>query len=341
MTSEHRTAPPRAPAGESAPIACTETGFGLIEVRGAEAADFLHGQLSSDVRALDPGQAQYSSFNSPKGRMLANLIVLRLPTALGADGFFLLLSGDLVEAIRRRLSMFVLRAKVGVRDATGGHAIWGLAGPGASAAARAAFGVVPGRFEALPIAHGALLLAIPDGRLLALCPVAEAAALQATILGHATLADAQAWRRHDVGAGVPWITAATSDLFVPQATNWELLGGVNFQKGCYPGQEIVARTQYLGRLKERLFAFRAALPDVAPGSKLYSAAFGDQACGVVVSAAAEADGGCTLLAVAQLAAVDAADIRLDDDARTTLTLQSLPYALPAAAAARGATTSNA
>ena len=338
MTSERSTPPRQSPAGESTPIACTETGFGLIEVRGTEARDFLHGQLSSDVRSLEPGQAQYSSYNSPKGRMLANLIVARLPAAPGGDGFFLLLSGDLVEAIRRRLAMFVLRAKVAVRDATGDYAICGLAGPGASAAAQAAFGVAPGRFEALPIERGALLLAIPDGRLLALCPIAEAAALQATILGHATSADAQAWRRHDIGAGIPWITAATSDLFVAQATNWELLGGVNFQKGCYPGQEIVARTQYLGRLKERLFGFRAALPDVAPGAKLYSAAFGDQACGVVVSVVPEPAGGCALLAVAQLAAVEAADIRLDDEARTPLTLQPLPYALPATGAPRGATT---
>ena len=318
------------------PIACIETGFGLIEVRGAEAADFLHGQLSSDVRGLEPGRAQYSSYNSPKGRMLANLIVIRLPAAPGGDGYLLLLSGDLVEAIRRRLTMFVLRAKVTVRDATGDHAICGLAGPGASAAAQAAFGVVPDRFEALPVGRDALLLAIPDGRLLALCPLAEGPVLQATILGHATAADAQAWRSHDIRAGVPWITAATSDHFVPQATNWELLGGVNFQKGCYPGQEIVARTQYLGRLKERLFAFRAALPDVAPGSKLYSAAFGDQACGVVISATPEPAGGCVLLAVAQFAAVDAADIHLDDAARTSLTLQPLPYALPAAGAPRGA-----
>ena len=341
MTTAPSPPPPATRDGGSAPIACPQTGFGLIEIRGSDAAGFLHGQLSSDVQSLEPGRAQYSSYNSPKGRMLANLIVLRPPAALGEDRFLLLLSGDLVETIRRRLSMFVLRAKVTLRDATGDYAICGLAGPGLREAARAAFGVVPGVFEALALARGAMLVAVPDGRLLAVCPRSEAASLQAGILRHARLADTHAWRRHDIDAGVPWIVAATSDLFVAQAANWEILGGVNFQKGCYPGQEIVARTQYLGRLKERLFAFHAAVPDAAPGSKLRSSAFGDQACGTVVSAAPDALGGCALLAVVQVAAVDAADLRLDDDARTPLTLQPLPYAVPAADTPRSRTTTGA
>lgn len=341
MTTAPSTPPPATRDGGSAPVACPQTGFGLIEVRGSDAAGFLHGQLSSDVQSLEPGRAQYSSYNSPKGRMLANLIVLRPPAALGEDRFLLFLSGDLVETIRRRLSMFVLRARVTLRDATGDYAICGLAGPGLAEAARAAFGVVPGVFEALALPSGAMLVAVPDGRLLAVCPQSEAASLQAGILRHARLADTQAWRRHDIDAGVPWIVAATSDLFVAQAANWEILGGVNFQKGCYPGQEIVARTQYLGRLKERLFAFHAAAPDAAPGSKLHSSAFGDQACGVVVSAAPDALGGCALLAVVQVAAVDAADLRLDDGARTPLTLQPLPYTVPAANTQRSRTTTGA
>ncbi|HMA30440.1 MAG TPA: folate-binding protein [Casimicrobiaceae bacterium] len=341
MTSEPHLPRSAAPGVEPAAVACPDTGFGLIEVRGNDAATFLHGQVSSDVRALEPGRARYSSYNSPKGRMLANMIVVRSPAAFGDDGFFLLLAADLVEAIRRRLSMFVLRAKVTVRDASGDYAIWGLAGPGREAAARAAFGVVPGPFEAQPLEHGVLVLALPDGRLLAVCPRAQAASLQADILHHAELADAQTWRRLDIQAGIPWIGAATSDLFVPQTANWEVLGGVDFQKGCYPGQEIVARTQYLGRLKERLFAFHAAVPDVAPASKLHSSTFGDQACGTVVSAVPDPDGGCLLLAVVQVAAVESADLRLGDGPGTPLALRPLPYALPPATAPRPRSPANA
>ncbi|MGC1817249.1 MAG: folate-binding protein, partial [Casimicrobiaceae bacterium] len=279
MTSDHMAPPAGAPTARPAATVCAQTEFGLFDVRGDDAVSFLHGQLSSDVQGLLRGRAQYSSYNSPKGRMLANLIVLRVPTAQGEDRFLLLLQHDLAETIRRRLSMFVLRSKVTIRDMTADWAIWGLAGPGAVAAARAAFGVAPCSFEALPIGEAGLILAVPDGRLLAVCPRYEAPLLQAALAGHAAPADAEVWRRLDIEAGIPWIVAATSDLFVAQTANWEVLGGVNFQKGCYPGQEIVARTQYLGRLKERLFAFHGAGPAPAPGTRLHSATFGDQACG--------------------------------------------------------------
>lgn len=341
MTSDRMALPGGATPGRPTCSLCTQTGFGLIDVRGDDAISFLHGQLSSNVQGLERGRAQYSSYNSPKGRMLANLIVLRVPVAPGEDRFLLLLQDDLVATIRRRLSMFVLRSKVAVREAGGDWAIWGLAGPEARAAARAAFGVAPGSFEASPIGDGALILAVPDGRLICVCPRSEDPLLQSALAGRATPADAEAWRRLDIEAGMPWIVAATSDLFVPQTANWELLGGVSFQKGCYPGQEIVARTQYLGRLKERLFAFHAAGPAPVPGTRLHSAAFGDQACGIVVSAAPDPAGGSALLAVAQRAAVEAGDIRIADHPQTPLTSRPLPYRVPAADNPRGRTTSDA
>ena len=133
-----------------------------------------------------------------------------------------------------------------------------------------------------------------------------------------------------IAAGVPKVTAATSDMFVPQALNWDLLGGVSFQKGCYTGQEIVARMQYLGRLKERLYAFRTHADEVKPAARLYSAAFGDQACGTVVNAAPDPAGGSALLAVAQREAADAGDVRLGALDGLPLSAQRLPYAVPAA-----------
>jgi hypothetical protein len=317
----------------AAPIVCAHTGFGIVEVRGSDASAFLHGQLSSDVLALEPGHAQYACYNSPKGRMLANLIVLRPPASESAPEFLLLLAADLAATICKRLSMFVLRSRVSLRDAGDDYALVGLAGPGAGDAARAAFAAAPGPFEVLPIAHGAVILAVPDGRMIAVCPRAEAALLHAAIVRHAARADCDAWHRSDIDAGVPWISAATSDQFIPQAANWELLGGVNFQKGCYPGQEIIARTQYLGRLKERLFSLCADAGDAIPGRKLHSATFGDQACGTVVTAAPRPGGGVMLLAVAQIAAVEAADIALANDVQATLTLRPLPYAVPPPAAA--------
>ena len=155
--------------------------------------------------------------------------------------------------------------------------------------------------------------------------------LHAALARHASVVTNDIWRWFGVAAGVPWITAATSDLFVPQMANWDLLGGVSFRKGCYPGQEIVARMQYLGRLKERLFAFHADSFDVAPGTRLYSAAFdAEQACGTVVNAAPDLlAGGTALLAVAQLGAVDANDITLGEPRGPRLMRRSLPYDVPA------------
>ena len=136
-------------------------------------------------------------------------------------------------------------------------------------------------------------------------------------------------------AGVPMITAATQDQFVAQAANWDALGGVDFRKGCYTGQEIVARMQYLGRLKERLFAFRASIEPPAPGTRLYSAAFGDQASGTVVNSAPDPDGGSRFLAVAQIQAADAGAMAVASPDGPPAQLEPLPYDVPAPAAPRG------
>jgi len=131
------------------------------------------------------------------------------------------------------------------------------------------------------------------------------------------------------------VTAATTDQFVAQTANWDLIGGVNFQKGCYPGQEIVARTQYLGRLKERLYVFHVDGPPPAAGTRLYAELFGDQPCGTVVNAAPSPAGGSDLLAVVQIAAVDNGSVRVGERDGPALELQPLPYAIPAPVAPRG------
>ena len=127
---------------------------------------------------------------------------------------------------------------------------------------------------------------------------------------------------------MPVVTTPTQDQFVAQMANWDLLGGVNFKKGCYPGQEIVARTQYLGRLKERLFAFHANATSIPAGARLYSTAFGDQACGTVVNAAPAPEGGCDLLAVVQLAAAESGDLHVNTLTGLALAGRALPYRFP-------------
>ena len=307
------------------PIVCAHTGWRLLEIAGDDALPFLHGQLSSDLQSLAAGGGQNWSYNSPKGRMLANGALWR--AAGVTDRVLMLLAADLAEAIRHRLSRFVLRAKVTVQDAGDRYALLGIAGLESAAAAREALGASVAPLTAVPFNGGATAFALADGRIVVACPLASAPIIHAALARHAATAGADVWQLYGIVAGVPSITAATSDLFVPQAANWDVLGGISFQKGCYPGQEIVARMQYLGKLKERLFAFRTDAENVSAATRLYAPAFGEQACGTVVNAAPNPTGGTALLAVVQLDAVD--DVRLGALEGARLAQFPLPYAAPA------------
>jgi folate-binding protein YgfZ len=222
--------------------------------------------------------------------------------------------------------MFVLRAKVKVFDPGQARERLGFAGPGAPAALRRAVGRAPAPGEAIE-ADDLVMLGLADGRIVVDAPVERAASLLAAVPGTERTANENGWWLAQVRAGVPLVTAATTDQFVPQALNLDALGAVHFQKGCYPGQEIVARTQYLGRLKERLYAFGADAPAPLAGTRLFAAMFGDQPCGTVVNAAT-ADARCELLAVAQSAAAEGDTLRLGAPDGPALARVALPYPLP-------------
>ncbi|MBS0318977.1 MAG: folate-binding protein YgfZ [Proteobacteria bacterium] len=288
-------------------------GWASILVQGADAAAFLHSQLSSNVNGLAPAHGQYSSYNSPKGRMLATLVVWRT----GAD-YRLLVAADLAEPVRKRLAMFVLRSKVTLAvEPRVPIGLYGDALPAALATDGVAAAVAWGDFAW----RGHAVLPLPDGRMVAL------AAADTPQLPLAAGSE-DAWTWLGVRAGVPWITAATSDQIIAQSANWELVGGVDFHKGCYPGQEIVARMQYLGRLKERLFAFHADTPPPAAGEALQA---GDEAAnaGIVVNAAAAPAGGSDFIAVTRLAALEGGAVHLAGAPATALAPLPLPYAVPA------------
>lgn len=313
----------------STPSACADTGCAVLRVRGDDAIAFLHGQLSSDVRSLSPGDGQYWSYNSAKGRTLANGVLWRSPPGSGEPSVTMLVAADLAELLRRRLSMYVLRAKVAIDDVTAASTLIGLAGEGAVEAAHDAFGIALRAGHVAPIRHEAVAFMLPAGRIVIVGAHGEGAVLQAALARHARHIGNDEWRWSGIAAGVPWIGAATSDLFVPQMLNLDLIGAISFRKGCYPGQEIVARMQYLGRLKERLFAFDVDALDVAPATRLYSATFGaGQACGTVVNAAPDPSRGSALLAVVQLAAVDAGDLVLGAPDGPALARRALPYDVP-------------
>ena len=300
----------------------TDLGSGLLEFTGADADAFLQGQLSNDLKSLDNGALQLTSYNSPKGRMLATMVLWR-----DGDGLRALVAADLVESLRKRLSMYVMRSKVVVTDLSSSHVLLGVGGADAQRVVRTACGEAPdpGRVIVTDVQS---LVGLPDGRIVVIASAANADTVRGRLSAATSIGSADDWRWLGIRAGVPTIRTATQDLFVPQTANWELLGGVNFQKGCYPGQEIVARTQYLGRLKERLQLFHADASPPFPATKIFGTVFADQACGAVVDAAPAPDAGCDLLAVLQLSALDGL-LHLGAPDGPLLTPLPLPYAIPA------------
>ena len=269
--------------------------YGLLHVAGGDARAFLHAQLTNDVENLAPGQARYAGWCSAKGRLLATFLVVP-----GADGFLLQLSRDLAPLVAKRLSMFILRSKVKLLDVTALWAQYGLWGPGAA--------------DPLSVSEsdGSITVRIAPDRSLVL--VAEPSGSR-----YSPDAASGDWALAEVRAGRPLINQPTQDQFVPQMVNYELSGGVDFKKGCYPGQEIVARAQYRGAVKRRMYRLRGAA--LRPGQDLYSDDAPGHASGMVVNAAGDES-----LAVLQTATVEAkSPIRAQPQA-AALEVLSLPYA---------------
>jgi folate-binding protein YgfZ len=282
-----------------------------LRISGDDAENFLQGQLSCDVKAIPPGGGSLGSYCSPKGRMLASFTLLRAP-----DEFVMLLSASLAAAIQKRLSMFVLRAKVKITSPGDTLVLMGLAGPACRNALAASFeGAMPADLQVFEIAGSRILL---------LVPLANAAQTWTRLCARFTPVGSGAWQWIDISLGIPLITAATQDQLIPQMANLELIGGVSFKKGCYTGQEIVARTQYLGKVKRRMF--RAHLQaEAAPGDVLYSDDLGAQASGLVLNVQPAPEGGYDLLAVAQLASRESSTVRLKGPDGPALRFDPLPY----------------
>lgn len=289
--------------------------LGVIRARGADAKRFLHSQLTSDMLTLGSERARWAGFCSAKGRLQASFLVL----APADDDVLLVCSADLLPATVKRLSMFVLRLQCKLGDATAEWAVWGAIG---SAAASGASG------SAMAVTRDAARLRIEmrdaagSARALWLAPAGEAPP------GPALGADA--WRWLDVRSGQPWIEAATVDQFVPQMLNLELLGGVDFQKGCYPGQEVVARSQYRGTIKRRMFLFDSDAP-LRAGEEVFSDDDPQQPAGMVVNAAPAPAGGWSALVEIKLAALDAPGCRTA--AGASLRRAAMPYTVPLSEAA--------
>ncbi len=301
--------------------------YGLISAHGEDAAEFLLGQFTNDLREVDESHSQYSGYCNAKGRLLATFRVFRR-----GDSFYLSLPADMVESTLNRLRMFVLRSKVTLEDASDTFVHLGVSGDTAAADLEKVFGALPGKLHAVAQNEQGLIIRVPGVRpgYEVFTTVEGATALWNTLNVHSAPVGADAWRLLDIEAGIPVIYPQTREAFVPQMVNLQLVDGVSFRKGCYPGQEIVARMQYLGKLKRRMYRARTDSAErPAPGDEVFPGKAESQAVGKLVSAAPHPDGGYALLAVLQIPGAGSGEtLHLGTPDGAPIELEHLPYPFP-------------
>lgn len=278
--------------------------WGVIRAQGADAASFLHSQLTQDFALLDREHARLAGFCTAKGRLLATMVGWRG----GDEEILLALPAETLAATLKRLSMFVMRAKCKLSDASADFAVYGLLGAPAA--------------EAWTLSRDgdAVQIALPGARRALRVQPADALAPA----GETLSPDDWAWA--EAQAGVAWVRGATVEAFVPQMINFEVLGGVSFKKGCYPGQEIVARSQYRGTLKRRLQVFETDAAAVI-GQEIFNSTDPEQPAGVVASSGTR-DGRTAIAAEIKLAALENGSLHLGSASGATLQPRALPYDIP-------------
>ncbi len=303
--------------------------LGLIRVHGGDAVTFLQGQLTNDIRELSETHTQLSGHCSPKGRLLAIFRVMRV-----GDDILLQLPRELLPRILDRLRLFVLRSNVSLSDASEDRVRIGLAGESAPELLTRRGLRVPRRENGLVTTDEVNVVHLPGPtpRFELIGGFEAISVLWEALAEKAEPGTPDAWALHDIRAGIPAVYEATIDAFVPQMANLQLIDGVSFTKGCYTGQEIVARMQYLGKLKRRMYIAEVDADEPpAPGDQIHSAAStSEQTSGRVVDARATGDGHYELLAVVEIDAAEAGDACLDEGG-PPLRFRPPPYGFSAGA----------
>jgi tRNA-modifying protein YgfZ len=286
--------------------------LGVIAVQGEEAASFLQGQLTQDFALLTPAEARLAAYCTAKGRMQASFIGYKL----GDAEILLVMSRDILAPTLKRLSMFVLRAKAKLRDASAEFDLYGVAGEAARSPA------LPGPWSRAQVGDSSVISLYPaDGQARSLWVTpASSAAPTGPALAH------DLWLWGEVRSGIATVTAPLVEALVPQMLNYESVGGVNFKKGCYPGQEVVARSQFRGTLKRRAFLAHSQAPMKA-GDEVFHESDADQPCGVVAQAAPAPSGGWDAIVSMQISAAQGGTLTSGSAEGASLAVQPPPYPL--------------
>ena len=288
--------------------------LGVIRVEGPDAANFLHGQLTQDFALLGLSEARLAAFCSAKGRMQASFIGFKR----GHEEILLICSRDLLAPVLKRMSMFVLRAKARLTDASDSYRVCGLAGT--ALATLAPDTVTPWARQDLGAASLVHLYPAEGvARALWIAPTD-------TAWPEGESMSTELWQLGEVRAGVATVGTAVAEAFVPQMLNFESVGGVNFKKGCYPGQEVVARSQFRGVLKRRAVLAHCSA-EMAAGQEIFRHDDADQPCATVVQAAPCPEGGWDAIVSGQLTALQSGDVHLAAADGPAVLVRPMPYPL--------------
>lgn len=298
--------------------------MGLIAAHGVDTQTFLQGQLTNDVMEVTAQHSQLSGYCSPKGRLLT---IFRL--FFSNDRYYLQLPAELVQPIIKRLGMYVLRSKVVLEDASHTLVHFGLSGPKSDALLKEIAGESPKDIDQVIEINKVIIIRIPGIQLRyeLFGPVNEMKQLWAQIRRHTTPVGLAVWKRLDILAGVPAIYTKSMDSFVPQMVNLETLGGISFKKGCYTGQEVVARLHYRGTLKRRMYLAHVDVPSAPQtGDTLFSPDASDaEGTGIIVDAQISPGGGYDVLAVIRMPYAESSKVHLHNGAGALLHFLDLPY----------------
>ena len=306
--------------------------LGIIRVTGADAASFLQGQLTNDVALLGMNESRLAAFCSAKGRMQASFTIYKRPaldTAQATPDIYMVCSRDILAPTLKRLSMFVMRAKAKLADVTDEFNIYGLTGNTINSIANQAINT-PATVIFNTSTAIALHPALGQTRALCITPVGDSAPAGETL-------SAELWNWGEVHAGIATITAPIVEAFVPQMLNYESVAGVNFKKGCYPGQEVVARSQFRGTLKRRAYVVQIEASDVQPdapplvGQEIFHESDAEQPCGTVVQVAKNPENdlqtGYSAIVSMQVSVSVGGKLALGSANGASISLLPLPYPL--------------
>lgn len=298
------------------------THIGVIAIEGEAASQFLQGQVTCDVDQVTENNSLPGAQCNPKGRMLSSFQILKS----SADTLLLVMSADLLESTLASLQKYAVFFKATLRDASNDYTALGLVGSNSATIIRNTFGTTPTALNDVTPANDTLILNCADSTYLLLTPANNTESTWLSLAEKAQPAGLPAWQLQMIRAGLGQVVNATHELFIPQMLNLQAIDGISFKKGCYTGQEVVARMKYLGKLKRRMYHLLLDTTIVPASGTVCKLTAEGQGVGNIVTAAAN-DNRVEVLAVLTTEAAQSKQLLFGNEESVSITLAELPYSL--------------